>query len=191
MKEHKESEEKRSRKEEKEMQQQQPAREPFPIDAVDNRLRREAWAHGIIRKDLVEAAGDMGICAAEVNCWLKYMHNVNWKMKDGLPVTWRNFRRSLRMWHEVEVRINARCQRRTTSAERAEELRRAADAERLKKMCEEAKKPEAWALCRERCAFAEACGCAKKHMIPPQLRSHPIPPEECAEFAAKVEGGAK
>ena len=108
-----------------------------------------------------------------------------------MAFTWRNFRRSLRMWHEVEVRINARCQRRTTSAERAEELRRAADAERLKKMCEEAKKPDAWALCRERCAFAEACGCAKKHTIPPQLRPHLIPPEECADFAARVKGGAQ
>ena len=187
MKEHKESEEKRSRKEEKEIHHHHPGDKPFAIDAVDKSLLREAWTHGIIRKDIIEAAGDMGICAAEVNCWLKYMHNVKWRLNSDNPVTWRNFRRSLRMWHEVEVRINARCQRRTTSAERAEELRRAANANRLKKMCEDAKKPESWALCQERCAFAEECGCAKKRLIPPQLRSHPIPPEECAEFEQRVE----
>ena len=104
-----------------------------------------------------------------------------------MAFTWRNFRRSLRMWHEVEVRSNARCQRRAPSAERAEVLRKAADAERQRKMFEDAAKPESWALCRERCAFAEACGCAKKHTIPPQLRPHQIPPEECPDFVKKVE----
>ncbi len=185
MKEHKESEEKRSRKEEKENHHHHLSPEPFAIDAVDKSLLREAWAHGIVRKDVKEAAEDMSISAAEVNDWLNYMHDVKWRLNTDNPVTWRNFRRSLRMWHKIEERIKARRERRGGSAEREAEKRKAAEVERMRKMYEDSKKPASWTLCNERCAFAEVCGCAKKHLIPPQLRSYPIPPQDCDGFEPK------
>ena len=182
----KENEEKRSRKEEREkqqqqhQQQQQRARDGLKIDMLSS----QALDRGMTHKDLVDAARVIGMSAREVNAWLKYMDSVGWAFSNGAPVTWRNYRRPLRMWHLTErrMRIERNCADSTTeeaSAKKLEELRSAAA------------KPESWALCRERCAFAEACGCAKKHTIPPQLRPRPIPPEECADFAARVKGGAQ
>jgi hypothetical protein len=61
----------------------------------------------------------------------------------------------------------------------AEDARRAAAAA----------KPEAWALCAERCAnFRDGrCTCGAK--IPPQLRAHQCPPEECPYFALRATEG--
>ena len=185
MNEPKENEEKRSRKEEREKQQQQLAREPFAVDAVDKRHLREAWAHGVVRKEIAEAAESIGMNAAEVNGWLNYMHNVKWRFATGGVVTGGNFRRSLRMWHKVQEQIDARNERLVTSAEREAEKRKAAEAERMRKMYEDSKKPESWQLCNERCAFAKGCGCEKKYLVPPQLRSYPIAPEDCKGFEPK------
>ena len=122
----------------------------------------------------------IGMSAREVNAWLKYMDSVGWAFSNGAPVAWRNYRRPLRMWHLTErrIRIERNCADSTTEE---------ASAKKLEELKSAAAKPESWGLCRERCAFAEACGCAKKHTIPPQLRPHLIPPEECADFAAREE----
>ena len=182
----KEKDEKRSRKEERENQQQQQqqhqrAREGLAV----HKLSAEALRHGMTCKDLVAAANAIGMNAGEVNGWLRYMESVGWTFSNGAPVNGRNFRRPLRMWHKIEERINARRERRGGSAEREAEKRRAAEVERMRKMYEDSKKPASWTLCNERCAFAENCGCAKKHLIPPQLRSYPIAPEDCKGFQPK------
>ena len=190
----KENEEKRSRKEERENQQQQqrlatPSLVCHVDKSVDNRRRanimHHAWERGITRNDLEDAAENIGMSAAEVNEWLEYMETIGWRMSNGYPVNGCNFRRPLRMWHKIEERIKARRERRGGSAEREAEKRRAAEVERMRKMYEDSKKPASWTLCNERCAFAEVCGCAKKHLIPPQLRSYPIPPQDCDGFEPK------
>ena len=198
MNELKENEEKRSRKEERERQQQQQRLATpsscCPVDnSVDNNRRanllHHAWERGILRRELEAAAENIGMSASEVNDWLEYMENIGWRMSNGHPVNGLNFRRPLRMWHKVQERIDEREERRRQN--RREHRAKQEEAERLRRMQKAAAKPESWALCRERCAFAEACGCAKKHTIPPQLRPHLIPPEECADFAARVKGGAQ
>ncbi len=186
----KENEEKRSRKEERENQQQQqrlatPSLVCHVDKSVDNRranLLHQAWERGILVSDLHAAAERIGMSAAEVGDWLEYMDDNGWTLRDGVRVNGRNFRRPLRMWHKIEERIKARRERRDTSAEREAEKRKAAEVERMRKMYEDSKKPASWTLCNERCAFAEVCGCAKKHLIPPQLRSYPIPPQDCDGF---------
>lgn len=193
MNELKENEEKRSRKKERENQQQQRLATPSPVCPVDksvdnNRLANllhNAWKRGITRNDLADAAESIGMSAAEVTEWLEYMETIGWRMSNGHPVNGCNFRRPLRMWHKIEERIKARRERRGGSAEREAEKRKAAEVERMRKMYEDSKKPASWTLCNERCAFAEACGCAKKHLIPPQLRSYPIPPQDCDGFEPK------
>lgn len=57
----------------------------------------------------------------------------------------------------------------------AEDARRAAAAAR----------PEAWALCADRCAKFRDGRCSLGAKVPPQLRSHRCPPEECPAFSAK------
>ena len=188
MSELKEKDEKRSRKEEREKQQQQRARE---LNAtLEIRPLPSAFERGITRRDLVNAAVLNEMSAAEVMDWQRYMESVGWRLKDGVCVSWRNFRRSLRMWHKKQIEIDARKDRRGGSAEREAEKRKAAEKAKEAERVKAAAKPGAWQLCRERCAFAEVCGCAKKHLIPPQLRSYPIPPQDCKDYEPK-EGGAE
>ena len=175
----KEKDEKRSRKEERENQQQQQqqhqrAREGLAV----HKLSAEALRHGMTCKDLVAAANAIGMNAGEVNGWLRYMESVGWTFSNGAPVNGRNFRRPLRMWHMTERRLAAE---RGSSGPSPEEQQAKKEAERL----EAAAEPASWTLCNERCAFAEDCGCAKKHLIPPQLRAYPIAPEDCKGFKPK------
>jgi hypothetical protein len=188
----KENEEKRSRKEEREnQQQQQRLATPSPVcpvdKSVDNRRRanimHHAWERGITRNDLHAAAEKIGMSAAEVGDWLEYMDDNGWTLRDGVRVNGRNFRRPLRMWHKVQEQIDKREAKR--SQNRREHRRKQEEAERLRLLQKEAAKPSSWQLCNERCAFAEVCGCAKKHLIPPQLRSYPIPPQDCDGFEPK------
>ena len=152
----------------------------------------EAWKRGITKLMLVEAADKIGMDDDEVCEWLKYMDEVGWTLNDGVPVTARNFRRPLRMWHRVKGEVDAKHTRGGTS--RMEQLRedglkrqrQAAQSRRESESC----KPEAWVLCRERCAMynrLEKCPvafCRAGYVTPPQLRDRPCPPEECPRFAA-------
>ena len=62
----------------------------------------KCWNIGITPHVLTAAAEQIGMSFAEVNDWLKYMNDVNWTFGSGAKISWRNFRRSLRMWHVVE-----------------------------------------------------------------------------------------
>ncbi len=198
MSELKENEEKRSRKEERENQQQQRLATPSSFchvdKSVDNRranLLHQAWERGILVSDLHAAAERIGMSAAEVGDWLEYMDDNGWTLRDGVRVNGRNFRRPLRMWHKVQEQIDKRHSRREQN--RREHRRKQAEAERLRLLQKEAAKPSSWQLCNERCAFAKGCvGCAaeKPYQIPPQLREHPIAPEDCKGYEPK-EGGAE
>ena len=191
MSELKENEEKRSRKEDREKQQQQRARE---LNATLEILPLpSAFERGITRRDLVNAAVLNEMSAAEVMDWQRYMESVGWRLKDGVCVSWRNFRRSLRMWHKKQIEIDARKDRRGGSAEREAEKRKAAEKAKEAERVKAAAKPGAWQLCRERCRYGltcGACGAAPRYTIPPQLREHPIAPEDCKGYEPK-EGGAE
>ena len=187
----KENEEKSSRKEERENQQQQRLATPSsrcPVDnSVDNNRRanlmHHAWERGILRRELEATAEKIGMSAAEVNDWLEYMDDNGWTLRDGVRVNGRNFRRPLRMWHKVQGQIDERKARRRQN--RREHRAKQEEAERLRRLQKAAAKPEAWLLCHERCKYGltcGACGSVSRYVLPPQLRVHPIPPEECGGF---------
>ena len=104
MKHLKEMKEKKNQKEISKENQQQPPRmrEDFVDKIVDNSA---AYARGITRKALAEAAAKIGATVDEVNAWQAYMDESLWTFKDGSKVNWRNFRRSLRMWHMIEEKM--------------------------------------------------------------------------------------
>ena len=185
----KENEEKRSRKEEREKQQQQRLATPSSVCPVDNSVDnprlsaawQHAWQRGILEADLAKCAALVGMSAAEVNDWLLYMESVDWKFSTGGKVTWRNFRRSLRMWHKIQERIDEKKSRREENRRVHREQRR--DEAEQKRLAKLAAKPESWALCIERCAFARECGgCTRGVKVPPAHQPRPIPPEECEGF---------
>ena len=175
----KETREERSREERKEKQQQQRARELWC-----DWFSRGALARSITQCDLQYAAAAIGMPKEEVVAWLKYMEEVDWRLADGVPVTHYNFRRSLRMWHKTQRRID---ERGGTRGEAREKKRReeaeAAEAAARRRREEAAKNPAAWELCRDRCLFAKApCGCSREVECPPSMQPHPHPPEECPWF---------
>ncbi len=185
----KENEEKRSRKEERENRRLQRARVLALYDSVV--ALPSAVERGIGRRKLVSAALRIEMSAAEVMDWQKFMESVDWQFMTGAQVHGGNFLRSLRMWHVRQVEIDAR--RRGTSAEREAEKRKAIAAKKEAERVKAAAEPGAWQLCRERCRYGlmcGACGAAPRHAIPPQLREHPIPPEDCKGYEPK-EGGAE
>ena len=149
----------------------------------------KCWNLGITPLMLVEAADKIGMDDDEVNDWLKYMDEVGWTFNNGNAVTARNFRRPLRMWHKMQCRVEASQSRGMGRIDQLREdglkrQRQAAQSRRVSESC----KPEAWELCRERCAMYNGgddarCGfCRAGFRTPPQLRERPCPPEECPRF---------
>ena len=188
MKHLKEMKEKKNQKEISKENQQQPPRmrEDFVDKIVDNSA---AYARGITRKTLAEAAAKIGATVDEVNAWQAYMDESLWTFKDGSKVNWRNFRRSLRMWHKVEVNMR-RDRLRREAARKAWATRFDSTTEIAKKSAEIAhqagKDPSLWALCRERCALASACGCKRGVRVPPDRQlPRPHRPEECPHFTER------
>ena len=191
MNELKENEEKRSRKEERENRRLQRARELAGFDSVE--ALPSAVERGIGRRKLVSAALRIEMSAAEVMAWQKFMESVDWQFMTGAKVHGGNFLRSLRMWHVRQVEIDARNERRGGSAEREAEKSKAAERAKEAERVKAAAEPGAWQLCRERCRYGltcGACGAAPRYTIPPQLREHPIAPEDCKGYEPK-EGGAE
>lgn len=168
------------RKENQLLQQQPRARE-----SVDNNRggveSMAAWAHGITRKDLKEAADKIGMTAREVNQWIRYMEQVGWTFASGHPVNGCNFRRPLRMWHKIELKIREEKQLLAL----ADEYNR--QAKKNAALREQANSdPSMWVLCRERCKNAAECGCRRGVAVPPDRRQpRPFAPEECEHFKAK------
>ena len=190
----KENEEKRSRKEEREKQQQQQRlatpSSVCPVDnSVDNPQLSAAWQHawqrGILEADLAKCAALVGMSAAEVNDWLLYMESVDWKFSTGGKVTWRNFRRSLRMWHKIQERIDEKKSRREENRRVHREQRCDEEAKRKREAL--AANPKSWILCQERCAnYIPGQGCKCGVTIPPAHQAHQIPPEECEGFVPRA-----
>ncbi len=181
----KENEEKRSRKEERENRLLRRTRELAEFDSVE--VLPSAFERGITRRDLVNAAIQLEMSAAEVMAWQRYMDFNEWRSKDGLPVTGRGFRRPLRMWHLKQAEIDARKERRGSSAEREAEKRKAAERAKEAERVKLAAEPGAWELCWQRCKHAKAGGgCAAKCPFPPTLAlPRPRPPEDCKGFEPK------
>ena len=177
----KENKRERSKESKKENQQQQRRRV---------RAYGKAWKLGFTARQLEASAKRLGMSDGELDGWLEFMNQVDWKFANGNAVTPNNYLRSLRMWHKTEEKKWWRkpgyynCQ-----GENREEM------ERIKKQCAEEKlkkameSESAWELCEERCAEFDAKRCPKcKHWsVPPQLRERPIPPEQCLHFKPKGE----
>jgi len=155
--------------------------------SVDKSVRLEdikysagAFALGIIRSDLKFSAEKMGMTAEEVNAWITYMEDVDWTFSDGDRVNYRNFRRSLRMWHKVEEKMRAKRIAESAGLASSNNVIRG----KMVEIAEQAKSdPSMWALCRERCANACECGCRRGFRIPPDRHlPRPYTPEECPKF---------
>ena len=190
--------EKAKRKEAKEKVKRKPtttttacARGEVVDKSVDKSVRLEdidysagAFALGIICSDLKFSAEKMGMTAEEVNAWLKYMDEVDWTFTTGDKVNYRNFRRSLRMWHKTEETIRAERKAAIEVREGCPLPSKDLAAKKMVEIAEQAKTdPSMWALCRERCANACECGCRRGFRIPPDRHlPRPYTPEECPKF---------
>ena len=160
----------------------------------------ESHEHGIKSDFLIPVAVNMGVDATMLAEWLQYMNDVGWKFYDDRRIDHRNYRRSLRMWREMSVRV-AEDKRRDDARggvvgylNRIDKLRE--DGLKRQRQAAQSRresasvKPESWELCRERCAMYNGgddarCGfCRAGFRTPPQLRERPCPPEECPRFAA-------
>ena len=163
---------------------------------------------------VVFAAGEiLGMTRKQCEEWLKYQRDVtDWTFQNGNPVTPKNFRRSLRMWREIDwLEMQKREERKAELMARRElyakkvaregavspfrkrqdeidKLR--AEGEARQKAAEHAKlqkalnAPDAWELCAEQCGNydAEKVCCKAGCKIPPQLRPWPMPPKECKDY---------
>ena len=147
-----------------------------------------AYNRGITRKDLKATANLVGMSAQEVNEWQKYMVACGWRFTTGVKVNCINFRRSLRMWHRMEDIIRAERMGRTAVDIRNEAVERQ-EKSKLKGLAQLAKvNPSLWALCRERCANSDTCGCKCGIKVPPDLQlPRPHRPEECPHFMERIE----
>ena len=143
------------------------------------------------RDEVMRAAQKMNVSAAIAEAWLTYMENVDWRHKDGSYVTSANFRRSLRAWHEKEgqlVRNKAHSMTPQGLKEKAarDNLRRKEEMEK-RRLKADIQDPASWILCEERCAnYRGNCICAEGFSVPPQMRSWPVPPEQCSLFEEKL-----
>ena len=141
---------------------------------------------GITRKDLKATANLVGMSAQEVNEWQKYMVACGWRFATGVKVNCINFRRSLRMWHKIEDKIREERMAHAAvdnSSEAAKRLERS----KLATLGMKAKNdPSLWALCRERCANSDTCGCKRGVKVPPDRQlPRPHRPEECPYYLAR------
>ena len=153
--------------------------------AAEIRVDSSAEKNGISRKLLVDAAVKIGSTANEVNAWLAFMDESGWTFKDGSTVNWRNFRRSLRMWHKIEERMKS--ERGKSDAVHDRETRQfdTKTATLVKKAKSDS---TLWALCRESCANCGEHGCRRGVLVPPDHQlPRPCRPEECPKFTERKE----
>ena len=171
-----------------------------------------------VREPLVFKAGEqMGLTRRQCERWLEYQRMItNWHFSGGDRITCHNFRRSLRMWGEIDKQEAEKRQERKAEALARREIyakkaagagnggyrsKREAELDRLraegearvkaaeeKRLKEAIQAPEAWLLCSEECEHYDPANnrCTAGCHIPPQLRSWPIPPSECHSFAPRA-----
>ena len=164
----------------------------YGIDA--DVARRLLMNTNLLIMDVIAASMRIkGMTKGEVKAWIEYMDEVDYRFTTGSNVNRRNFRRSMRMFHEMNKAKalavshfhKAKYWTGTgTDYEEMERIKAKTAADRLSKAMA---KDDAWELCEERCAEFNAEGCPKcRHWsIPPQLRERPVPPEECLNFRQK------
>ena len=185
----KEREKKKNQKEqEKENQQPQPrarGRRMLVSDLNEIESRPSAYVRGILRTDLKDAANKIGMSAAEVKAWQRYMEEVAWRFTTGTCINWCNYRRSMRMWHKTEERMMR--ERGESDAVREREARQF-NAKTASLVRQSKNDPSFWALCRESCANCGGHGCTLGIAIPPDRQvPRPHRPEECPKFEARKE----
>ena len=185
----KEREKKKNQKEqEKENQQPHPrarGRRVSVASADEIESRPSAYVRGILCHDLMVAANKIGMSAAEVNAWQRYMEEVDWRFTTGTRINFLNFRRSLRMWHRTEERMMLE---RGESGEVREREARQLNTKTAALVRQSKNDPSFWALCRESCANCGEHGCTCGVAIPPDRQlPRPHRPEECPEFDARKE----
>jgi len=166
---------------------------------VDNEvMRRLTKSTGLFVADVVAAAQHVrDMTRVEAISWINYMDEVDYRFSDGDRVNRRNFRRSLRMWHMMQKRIEAHenhCRENRFGKSVAADIQCVAErnAERILREKERFNKAffrteRAWSLCAERCANCEGVGCAAGVQTPPAHRDEPYPPEDCPKFVERKE----
>jgi len=117
------------------------------------------------------ATSTIGVPEWYARWWYQQMVAYNWTSTKGVPIGHGNWRAMLKAWHNRSL------------GDRKEYERVRAEFE--------AKKPKAvkvtaadWCLCSERCSKYIDGRCKAGKVVPPQLRPHQIPPEECDGFAS-------
>lgn len=125
--------------------------------------------------DVVAAAESaMGVPGWYAAWWYRNMAASGWTTTKGERVGDDNWRALLKAWHNRALEGGREYGRIRAEAEAAEAADRAA---RRRYAAAD------WALCAERCAAFRDGRCAAGKVVPPQLRPHPVPPEECDGFA--------
>ena len=182
----------REQKEQEKENQQQPqprarGRRMLVSDLNEIESRPSAYVRGILRTDLKDAANKIGMSAAEVNAWQRYMEEVAWRFTTGTCINFLNFRRSLRMWHRTEERM--RWERGGYGDADRERNERDQKKAKVAALMQRAKYDQSfWGLCRESCANCGGHGCTLGIAIPPDRQvPRPHRPEECPKFEARKE----
>lgn len=125
--------------------------------------------------DVVAAAESaMGVPGWYAAWWYRNMAASGWTTTKGERVGDDNWRALLKAWHNRALEGGREYERIRAEAEAAEKAEKAA---RRRYAAAD------WALCAERCAAFRDGRCAAGKVVPPQLRPHPVPPEECDGFA--------
>lgn len=104
--------------------------------------------------------------------WYRQMVAADWTNTDGSPVDHRNWRPTLRAWHN-----------RAKPGELEQARRESMSPDRA---AGRTYGPDEWSLCAERCAHCTGTACGQGEKTPPQARKRPQPPEECPKFAARM-----
>ena len=119
------------------------------------------------------ATSVMGVPEYYARWWYGEMEARGWTNTDGTSVGTRNWRPTLKAWHNRE------------DAKHLAEIRETAASAEKREIKVSVKD---WILCKERCANCGSNGCTKGVRTPPELQRRP--PEECKSFTALKESAA-
>jgi len=144
-------------------------REDLPVDKVIEGEVRDPTAPSL--KEVVAVATTaMNIPEAYARWWYGKMQAVGWRTTSGLAINHANWRPMLAAWHN--------------KAGEKELAEAQAQARQAAKPAPRVFTAKDWEPCH---ACAESIGgqCQKGYTIPPELRKHPIPVEQCNYYERK------
>ena len=133
--------------------------------------------------------------------WIEYADEVDYSFQQGEPITKKNFIRSLRLYYARANSVAWKNENEKCAANRlAAKAEREATHKTPSQLADEKRRENAasakftnddWQLCFEECRNCiEKNGvrlCAAGCAIPANKRPRPMPPRECAQYAAKAQ----